>query len=132
MGMRDLVSTRLTSEKTESFPTSKNQEDNCSHNDISEIIDNHEWDDLLKIFHLLTIKNQVAKRQLTLIGKMYRKYDEQLLTKILTVWCNNKRRVGGVLISNKKTLVQNIALIVPTIDQYGSLKLWEHFAIDNR
>ena len=83
-------------------------------------------------FDIPTIQNQVAKRQLTLIGKMYRKYDEQLLTKILTVWCNNKRRVGGVLISNKKTLVQNIALIVPTIDQYGSLKLWAHLSLDDK
>ena len=52
--------------------------------------------------------------------------------KLLTVWCRNKRQVGGVLHSNKKTLVHNIALVVPTIYQYGSLKLWAHLSLDDR
>ena len=78
------------------------------------------------------IQNQVAKRQLTFIRKVTRNSDEQLPTNLLMAWCNNKRRVGGVLRSNNKTLVQNIAIIVPTVDQYGSLKLWSHLGLDDR
>ena len=46
--------------------------------------------------------------------------------------CYNKRRVAGVLNSNKKTLVQNIALIVTKIDLYGLLKLWEQLDLDDK
>ena len=38
----------------------------------------------------------------------------------------------GVLHSNNKTLVKNIALIVSTVHIYGSLKLWAHLAFDDR
>ena len=80
-----------------------------------------------------TIQNQVDKRQLNLIGKVTRNSDKQLPTKLLTVWCNNKWQVGGVRHPKNKTLVQNIALIVPTLYQYVSLKLRAHLAsLDNR
>ena len=58
--------------------------------------------------------------------------DKQLPKKLLTMRWNNKRRVGGVLHSNKKTLVQNIAHIVPTVDRHGSLNIWAHLDLDNK
>ena len=58
--------------------------------------------------------------------------EEQLPTKLLTAWCNNKFRVGGVLHSNKKTIGQNIALDVPIVDIFGSLKSWSHLALDDK
>ena len=61
---------------------------------------------------------------------MTRNSDKQIPTKLLTAWCNNKWQFGGVLHSNKKNLVQNIALIVPIVDRYGSLKLLEKIALD--
>ena len=69
------------------------------------------------------IQNQVAKRQLTFIGKVTRNSDKKLPTKILTMWCNNKRRFGGVIHSNKKKLVQKISLNLPTLYRYVSLDL---------
>ena len=63
---------------------------------------------------------------------MTRNSEKQLLTKLLTAWCNNKRQVGSLLWSNKKNLVQNIVIIVPTVYQYGSLGLWAHLALDNK
>ena len=68
-----------------------------------------------RFFDIPTIQNQVAKRQPIIIGKVTHNSDEKLLTKILTTWCNNKWRVGGVLHSNNKTLLQKIALIFPTV-----------------
>ena len=51
---------------------------------------------------------------------------------LLTAWLKNKRQVGGVLPSNNKTQVQNIAIIVPTVDLFGSLNLWEHLSLDDK
>ena len=86
----------------------------------------------VKYFDILTIQNQVAKRQLTFIGIVTWNSDEKLLTKLLMAWWNNKLIFGGVLHSNKKTLVQNIASIVPTVYRYGSLKLWAHLSLDDK
>ena len=85
-----------------------------------------------RFFDIPTIQNQVAKRQLNFIGKVTRNSDEKLPTELLTEWCNNKRQVQGVLHSNKKILVQNIAIIVPAVYRYGSLKLWSHLDLDDR
>ena len=68
------------------------------------------------VFDIPMIQNQEYKRQLTFIGKVTQDSDKQVPTKLLTAWCNNKRQPRGVLNYNKKTLVQNIALIVLTVD----------------
>ena len=47
-------------------------------------------------FGILNIEEQIATRQLTFIGKMTRNSDDHLPTKILTAWCNHKRRQGCV------------------------------------
>ena len=78
------------------------------------------------------LKIKYLKGNLRSFGKLNRKSEEQIPKKILTAWRNNKWRVVGVLHSNKKNLVQKISLIVPTIDQYGSLKLWAHLDIDDK
>ena len=83
-------------------------------------------------FDITKIQNQVAKWKLTLIGKVTCNSNEQLPTKLLTERRNNKRQVRGILHSNNKTPMHNIVLIVPAVDWYGSLKLWEHFALDDR
>ena len=126
--MRELIPTRLTSEQTGSFPTLENREYPWSHNNTSEkgIITNETIHQ--RFFDIPRIQNQVAKRQLTFIGRVTWNSDKQLLTKLLMAWWNNKLIFGGVLRSNKKTLVQNIELIVPT----GSLKLWSHLDLDEK
>ena len=74
-----------------------------------------------RFFNIPTIQNKIAKRQLTFIGKVVCNSDQQLPTKLLTTWCNHKRRPGGVLRSNKKSSVQNIALILPCIGKTGRM-----------
>ena len=84
-----------------------------------------------RFFNIPAIQNQIAKRQLTFIGKVVRNSDQQLPTKLLTAWWNHKRRRGGVLHSNKKSIVQNIALILPCIGKTGRMSEWVHYALDN-
>ena len=85
-----------------------------------------------EFFDITNIKKQIATRHLTFIGKLARKSDGHLPTKILTKWCNHKRRRGGVLHTNKKSIVRNLHLIIPGVDKTGALKTWAHFSLDDR
>ena len=62
------------------------------------------------IFNIPTIQNQIAKRH-----KVVRNSDLQFPTKLLTAWCNHKQKCGEVIQLNKKSIVHNIALILPCI-----------------
>ena len=55
-----------------------------------------------KFFNIPTIRNQIAQRQLTFIGKVFHNKDDQIPTQLLTAWCDNKRRRAGVLQTKKK------------------------------
>ena len=55
----------------------------------------------------------------------------QLPTKLLSAWCNHKRKHGDVLHSKNKSIVQHLALILPCIGKIGIMSEWVHFALDN-
>ena len=101
---------------------------------MSEVKDQHITNKTVrrKNFDIPNIEKQIATRQLTFIGKMSRNSDDHLPTKLLTEWCNHKRRRGVVLHTNKKSIVHNLQLIIPEVDKAGTLKTWAHFAIDDR
>ena len=61
-----------------------------------------------KFFDITNIEKQIATQQLTFIGKVARKSDDRLPTKLLTALCNHKRQRGGVLHTNKKSIVHNL------------------------
>ena len=84
-----------------------------------------------RFFSIPTIRNQIAQRQLTFIGKVVRNKDNQLPTQLLTAWCNNKRKRGAPLQNNKKNLVQNIRLLIPGAAKDGLLTSWVYFALDD-
>ena len=75
-------------------------------------------------------KYKSTKRQLTFIGKVVRNKYEHIPTQLLTAWCDNKRRRGGVLQNNKKNLAKNICLIIPGAAKDGLLTMWVYFALD--
>ena len=60
-------------------------------------------------FGILNIEEQIATQQLTFIGKMTRNSDNHLPTKLLTAWCNHKRRRGGVLHTKKNHCPQPLS-----------------------
>ena len=82
-----------------------------------------------RFFNIPTIQNQIAKRQLTFIGKVVRNSDQQLPTKLLTAWCNQKQRRVGVIHLNKKYIVQNIALNLPCIGKTGIMSEWVQYGL---
>ena len=70
---------------------------------MNEVKDQHITNETVrrKFFDIPNIKKQIATRQLSFIGKVVHNSDDHLTTKILTAWCNHKRRRGGVLHTNK-------------------------------
>ena len=82
-----------------------------------------------RFFNIPTIRYQLAKQQLTFIGKVVRKSEYQTPTQILTAWCDNKRKPGAPLQNNKKNLTQNIRLVVPGAAKYGLLTTWVYLAL---
>ena len=74
-----------------------------------------------RFFDIPTIRYELAKRQLSFIGKVVKKSEDQIPTKILTAWYDNKRKPGAPLKNNNKNLTQNIRLIVPGAAKDGLL-----------
>ena len=84
-----------------------------------------------RFFSIPTIWYQLAKQQLTFIGKVVRNSEDQIPNQILTVWCDNKRKLGSPIQNNKKNLAQNIHLIVPGTSKDGLLTTWVYLALDD-
>ena len=84
-----------------------------------------------RFFNIPTIWYQLAKRQLTFIGKAVRNSEEQIPTQLHTAWYDNKRKPGDPLQNNKKNLSQNIRLIVPGATEYGLFTNWVYLALDD-
>ena len=79
---------------------------------------------MVLILNIPTIRYHLAKQQLNFIRKLVRNSEDQIPSQRLTVWCDNKRKLGAPLQNNKKNLAQNIRLIVPGAEKYGLLATW--------
>ena len=74
----------------------------------------------------------IAKRQLLFIGKIFRNSSNHLPTQLLTAWWPNKRKVGAPLHTNKKSIVNNLQLILPNMSKYAPLEEWGYYALDEK
>ena len=91
----------------------------------------------IKRSHILTMfykipcgRNQVAFRQLTCVGKILRCEGSHIPTIFLTDWCDNPRKQGGQLLTNKYSLVRNLWPIISGVDDAGLLPMWGFRALD--
>ena len=100
---------------------------------ITQVIDEHITNDSIRkrFCHIPSMRNQIAKKQLTFIGKVIRNSDEQIPSQLLTAWCNHPGRRGAPLQNNKKNLVQNIQLLLPSVPKDGRLSSWGFYALDS-
>jgi hypothetical protein len=63
-------------------------------------------------FDIPDIRKQIAARQLSFIGKMLRHPSPTHLPRqLITAWVNNKRPRGGVLTTNKKSILKALHLL---------------------
>ena len=83
-----------------------------------------------QFFNTPTIRHQLARQQLTFIGKVVKNSEDQIPTQLLTAWCDNKRKTVAPLQNNKKNLAQNIRLIMPCAAKDGLLTTWVYLALD--
>ena len=99
----------------------------------------------------------IAMKQLNFIGKVVRKEDLFIPKQLLTAWVNNKRKCGGVLTTNRKSIVNALEHLYPAnvyrpdengdlrkdskgkkipvtihMDSLGSLKFWYKDALNKK
>ena len=99
----------------------------------------------------------IAMKQLNFIGKVVRKEDLFIPKQLLTAWVNNKRKCGGVLTTNRKSIVNALEHLYPAnvyrtdkngdllkdskgkkipvtihMDRLGSLKFWYKDALNKK
>ena len=72
-------------------------------------------------FSILTIRNQIAFRQLTYIGKIVRGKSTHIAARLLTAWCDHPCTVGRPILTNKPCIVRNIQLVITEVDDDGTL-----------
>ena len=72
-------------------------------------------------YNIPCVRNQVAFRKLIYVGKVLCCEESHVPTILLTAWCNNPRKRGGQLLTNKDSLVCNLRLIILSIDDAGSV-----------
>ena len=101
--------------------------------DITQVIDEHITNASMRtqLYNILTAKKNIAARQLTFLGKIFRCDVSHPSTKLLIAWCNHSRKLDGPFLTNKKSIVNHIKLVVPSMDEYGSIKSWGFHALDN-
>jgi len=79
------------------------------------------------------MKHMIAAIQLLFIGKVFRNSSDQLPTQLLTACSNNKRRPGGVLFTNRRSIANSLKLVLPGIvNKIGLLKSLGFYAIDEK
>ena len=83
-------------------------------------------------YNIPCVKNQVAFRQFTYVGKILRQERYHVLTRLLNAWCDNPRKRGGQIVMNKDRVVKNLWLILPDVDDAGSLSTWGFHTLDAR
>ena len=84
----------------------------------------------MMFYNIPCMRNQVLFRNLTYVGKILRHEKSHVPTRFLTAWCDNPRKRGGQLLTNKDSLVWNLQLIIPGIDDVGSVSTWGFHALD--
>ena len=75
-------------------------------------------------FNIPTIRNQIAFCQLTYIGKIVRRESTHIPTRLLKAWYDHPHKVGRPLLTNKQCIVRNLQIVIPEVDDDGTLASW--------
>ena len=101
---------------------------------MCQFIDRHiKKNSTREMFYIIpTVQNQIAFRQLTYLGKLFRREASHIPTCLLTVWCDHPRKVGPPVLTNKQSMVRNIQLVITGVDGSGALYAWVFHALDTQ
>ena len=84
------------------------------------------------LYNISTIKKQIALRQLTYLGKIFRREESHIPTRLLTVRCDHQRKAGRPILTNKQSMVRNIQQVIPNVDARGTMSTWGFHALDTQ
>ena len=99
---------------------------------MCQVIDRHINNASLreKFYNIPMIKNQITFWQLTYLRKIFHREASQIPTRLLTAWCDHPRKVGRPLLTNKKSIVRNIQVVLPEVDRTGLISKWGFHTLD--
>ena len=63
-------------------------------------------------------------------GEIVRRESTHIPTRLLTAWCDYPRKVGRPLLTNKQCIVRNLQIVIPEVDDDGTLASWGFHALD--
>ena len=81
-------------------------------------------------YNIPTVKNQIALRQLTYLGKIFCREYSHIPTRLLTVWCDHPRKFGRPILTNNQYMVRNIQQVILNVDAYGAMSTWGFHTLD--
>ena len=84
----------------------------------------------IMFYNIPCILNQVAFQQLSYVCNIFRHEEYHVPTRLLTAWSNHPRKRGRPLLKNKMSLARNLRLIIPNVEDTGSLSGWGFHALD--
>ena len=84
---------------------------------MSQVIDDHIKNLSIRkaFFNLPTAENLIAIRSMTYLGKLTRGPISNPAKQLLTAFVNNPRAIGGVIMTNKKSLVKHLNVLLPEL-----------------
>ena len=99
---------------------------------MSKVIEKHITNTSIreKFYNIPTINKQIALRQLTYLGKIFRREESHISTRLLTVWCDHQRQSGRPILTNKQSMARNIKQVIPNVDAHGTMSTWGFHALD--
>jgi hypothetical protein len=82
---------------------------------ITQVQDEHIKNSSIRktFYNIPDIRNQIAIRQTSFLGKVVRAPDQHPPKQLLAAWCNHPRPIGGPLMTNKKSMVKSLHLLLP-------------------
>ena len=86
-------------------------------------------------YHIPNIRDLIALRECRFIGKVASRGPNAHPSKkyYVTAWCNNKRPTGAPIMTNKRSIVHGLKILMPEEmgkNNYGDLNRWIDTAMD--
>ena len=79
---------------------------------------------LIMFYNIPCIRNQVAFQQLSYIGKIFRRKESHVPTRLLTAWSKHPKKRYRPLLTIKMSLARNLRRIIQDVYKTGSLSGW--------
>ena len=91
---------------------------------------NQEWTSSWNVFKHTDDSKPNCLSSTHLHQKNFRKESTHIPTRLLTEWCDHPRKVGRAILTNKQCIVRILQLVIPKVNDNGTLASWRFHALD--